>query len=188
VNLTSCFAKPKTKIHILEAVAKCRVESADLRPRLSAHQHAGSGHKLEAPRFVHRGMVSGESCINVTRITVLANHHARVLDSAVRVQQLAAEHRCLWVSVSVTFKGFEPARLRDRVIVEKDKIFTRGCRGAIVAAFCEATVSWVCHQSHPVAVPGEHLECRVSRGIVHDNDFDIVSDCAQHSFQALASQ
>jgi hypothetical protein len=88
--------------------------------------------------------------------------------------------------VSVTLKGFEPARLRDRVIVEKDKIFTRGYRGAIVAAFGEAVTGCVTNRT----LSPSRRASGVSRQSRHRprRHFDIVSDCPQHSFQALASQ
>jgi hypothetical protein len=88
VNLTSCFAKPKTEINIFEAVAEmpCRTRrlASTTVAALTCRQRPQAGSAaICSPR-----MVGGESCINVTRITVLANHHARVLDSVVQYSSL----------------------------------------------------------------------------------------------------
>src|SRR5215468_3577648 len=89
MDLLSQLSQPQAEVHILKTIAKCGVESSQLFKNTSTHQHARGRHALEPAGFVARGMIRRKSGVDMARIAVLANHHARMLDRLIRVQQLA---------------------------------------------------------------------------------------------------
>src|SRR6516164_2154541 len=101
MNFVSFGAKPQAEIHVFEAIPELVIESTSLSKNTASHQHTRGRYNLEPPRFVHSRMAGGESGINMSRVSVLADYNAGMLDRIGGVKQFAAHNRSTRMVVCV---------------------------------------------------------------------------------------
>src|SRR5689334_6042710 len=86
----------------------------------------------------------------VGRASIVADYAAGLLQAAIRVHQLRAYDAHVRLAGQRRQQRIEPARLRNRVVVEEDEKLTPGLRRTIVAGCDEAAVLGSAVVSHAV--------------------------------------
>jgi hypothetical protein len=137
------------------------VESTQLSEYRTPNQHAGAGNHRKTPRRIHGRMIGSESGVNVARITVLTNGHARVLNCSVRIQQFGTNNSSLSNGIGVGLQCFQPAGSRNRIVVQKNNMSRFCLSRAVIAAHCESSISSVPHDLNSSAVTRQHLRCGI---------------------------
>src|SRR5687767_6107348 len=85
-------------------------------------------------------MVCREPDVEVPRQAVLADNDTCMLDRFVRKEELCTHNRGLRIARGIGGKRVEPARFRNRVVVQKYEVVTTGRCRAVVAGGGEASV------------------------------------------------
>ncbi len=147
----------QTEINVLEAIPKRLVKPALLQEQAAANHQASGGHYLEAPRAADGRMIARESLVEMARVPVLADHHAGMLDRAVRIEQLAPHHGSAWPLARVPNQLGQPTRPWHHVVVEEQQPITGGHFGTGVAGRRETLVLLQPHETNAIPQVAQRL-------------------------------
>ena len=170
VHLITQLTQSQAQVDVLTIVQKVGIKAARFEEGGAPEEDAGRGDDPVAARLIDRRVVGREAGINVARVVVLANGHPGVLDGIVEIQQLAAHDRGRRVVFGVLHQRVEPARLRQRVVVEKDEVVTRSRRRTRVAGRGKPVVFRQAYRRDSALVFGQELWSDIGGGVVHYDD------------------
>ena len=168
----------EAQVDVLAAVHEGFVEATVLAKDLGADEHAGGGDRaqLEAPvagvRRLPRVQVQRRDRLRPG----VSEDHAAVLDRAVGIEQLAADHRDRRIGLYLGDHRRQPARRGLGVIIEKEQVLAGGQRRALVRGPREPQVGGVARKADVVQA-GQLLRGLVAGGVVDDDH--LVGDLAR---------
>src|SRR5918992_1427504 len=119
MDLVAPLAEPQTEVYVLKAVTEGGIESPYPPERFSTDENRGRAHHLEAAGFAHGRVVRRKVSVEMTRVEVLADGNAGVLDRVVREEQLATDDGRVGVALGVVYEGVQPAGGRNNVVVQE---------------------------------------------------------------------
>src|SRR3712207_4401500 len=111
MDLVAALAEAQAEVYVLKTVTKGGVEPPCPLERFTPDENRGRAHHLKAAGLVHGRVVRGEPGVEVTRVEVLADSNAGVLDRVVREEQLATDDGRIRVALGVAYEGVQPASL-----------------------------------------------------------------------------
>src|SRR5258708_9693216 len=173
VDLAYQLAQAKAQIHILIPVAKLGIEAISPLEIHAADQETGARYDLDPSRPVHCRVVGRKARIQVAWGPILANRYAGVLDRVVWEQQFATGNRGFRMHVRISHQGFQPFRLRYRIVIQEDQVLAMRDGRGVVARNCKALIDVVRDNTDAVAVALQEVGCKVSRGVIYDYDLEI---------------
>ncbi len=162
---------PKTEIDVLETIAVALVEATQPLEDGALDEHAGGGYAADLPWTVDEGIVSRELLVyGVGHAVKPTDDRARMLDGPVGVQQLATDDCDLRLTLDRLDHGVEPSRERNRIVVQKHQVLTRGRPRALIARRREPDVQIATND--PKCRPLLSQKCRgpVRRRVIDDDD------------------
>ena len=174
VDLAARRAHGEREVRVLVVRGRvARVEAAELAKQLHRDRDACARAVVDLAHVVVLGSVRVVVAPPVPRRPVAPDDAARLLQPAVRIDELGADEPRVRVLVEHAQDGLEPPLRHDRVVVEEhDELAARHLR-APVARADEAQVLAVALESH-TRDAGERGGGRFRRSVVDDDDLDHV--------------
>src|SRR5579884_2274291 len=125
----------------------------------------------------------------MARPEILANGHSGMLDRPVGVNQFASHHSNLGTSLDVLNHCVEPARERDRVVVEEDEVLAPSGGGSVIAGGRKPLVAGMRHNTDLIPITRQQGLGAVPRSVVGYDDLErALRPLFEDTVQALARQ